>query len=199
MKRTYEELEEHCHDLEALLAEATVDVLDVVRYTTTIAPKTADLPPIMTMCTPAERRKFVSRYHEKYVNGVWTGKSRAGISDRPCMSLQTERCLQEQLTGERSQNPRKERPNTPRKGAQINVAVTHIALISVGRFPTERRNVASHICHVSSCIEPTHLIWESSGDNWRRERLCSKQGRGKVCTCGLFPPCNFALHPEFRK
>jgi hypothetical protein len=201
MKRTAEELEAEVFDLKCALAAAEAekkyDPLDVTRYVNEIAPKTADLPPIMTMCTPAERKQVVASLRGKSREGHWIG-GRAGTGKRPKVSAVTQRSKDEEKAGFRKpQNKKPTKSGKVREGsARVTIYVTHAVLIGAGAYPTERRNFASHICHDNDCIVRDHLQWETAGDNLRRDRLCRPR---RECRCGLQPPCNFMLHPNNTK
>lgn len=86
-------------------------------------------------------------------------------------------------------------PNLPYK-----IQASHLALLEAERplpeempcIPSGLQSkiswVASHLCHNSRCIDPTHLVWEPdwynrSRDNCLREVECPK------CSC-RFPVCS---------
>lgn len=160
------------------------------------APMTVDLPNIMTMCTPAERAVLVSRANEKLTAdhqwlGSWTGKPTRDKPKgaRPSLQMVTD------FGREQNRNGSKRRKRVHASGNSGTNATTfpvsHVLLIGDGRYPTEERNYASHICHQGTCLILDHIIWEGAGANLRRERLCRANDR---CLCGLQPPCNFELH-----
>lgn len=150
-------------------------------YVHSIAPVNADLPVVMTMATPAEREQLIAKAKSKIINGEWTGqaiKLRDG-KKIPVTAMITERQRIMIATNRRKQ------------GNAVNFRVVHLMLIADGKYPTEERNVCSHLCHKNDCVNASHLCWSSSNDNNRRERKCRKVGH---CNCGLYPPCMFDTH-----
>jgi hypothetical protein len=166
------------------------------RFVDQIAPVSSDLPAIMTMATPIERQVIIAEVKARIVDGLWTGtiikKRKDGSGGRPFFARATTRSKEEQRSGKRKQ---KLYPNKQGRLYMASPTVTftpsHCVLIDAGYYPTEERNVASHICHKSECLLAEHLEWSSSSDNNRRERKCRKTGE---CRCGLATKCIFGAH-----
>ena len=171
------------------------------QYVDEIAPRDSNLPVIMTMCTPAERKEAIRLVNQRIdEQGRWIhGRKK---ERRPAITMITQRSREEQEAGNRSNKKHKRQVWSATKRefvekaykltSSVTLMVTHVKLIEQGEYPTEARNVASHLCHERTCITHGHFVWSSQDDNWRRERLCNLQG--KTCKCGLTPPCNFTLH-----
>lgn len=161
-------------------------------YHDRIAPTTLNLPVIMTHCTPAERAKLFEKA-TRYISadGKWNGSDKKK-NGRGRMRFLSEYARQLTLEGKRA--PAKIKGTDRTRPLGITIYATNIILVGNGFYPTEERNVASHICNSHACLDVSHLRWESPNDNTRRERMCGKMGTGTECRCGLDPPCNFALH-----
>lgn len=144
-----------------------------------IAPVTKDLPNIIRYCTPSERQAIFLRARAKVQAGKWTGSKLNG--KRPILWVKTERSKEEHAQGLRS--------STPSRGFHngICIVASHAFLCMNGWYPTEQKNVASHLCHNRLCVDIEHLEWSSASDNQKRE-FCR---RNKQCTCGLARPCIF--------
>lgn len=171
-------------------------------YEDKIAPRDADLPAIMTMCSPEERKKLAVKVRAKILDGKWTGlftgrKDKQGEWMRPTITMATERSKEEQEAGLRKKTRNFKDPNGKTGQRKSSPRVTffayHVVLVDAGYYPTEKKNICSHICHWSRCVDLNHILWSSSDENSRRERLCR---RAKQCRCGLKPACDFALHPD---
>lgn len=170
------------------------------KYEDTIAPLHMDLPTVMTMFEPDERADAYRRM-QKYVgkNGLWTGtvgKTRKdGSGGRPRFSYVTRSSLKEQAEGKRSLRTTAKKTSSGRvidyvQHSRVSAVPSHLVLVNDRRYPTERRNHASHLCHNSLCVLPDHLEWSSANDNQRRE-MCHERGK---CVCGLVPKCIFTAH-----
>ena len=59
-----------------------------------------------------------------------------------------------------------------------------IVLLATGRTPVNEHDEASHVCGVSRCFNPAHLVWEPLGVNASRNEC---HHYGLVCT--HTPPC----------
>lgn len=155
-----------------------------------IAPEDADLPIIMRMCTPEERAELAVLVSQKIVDGAWTGNvTGRGGSKRPSLQYETALSRRHASEGKRKVTYVDKRTGKSYTGkANCTFIVTHVVLVAAGKFPTEKQNHASHLCHDNICVNVDHLVWEASSDNNRRERLCRKE---KKCICGLKPPCIF--------
>lgn len=170
------------------------------KYENAIAPMNLDLPAIMTMYEPDERAdayRFIVKYIGK--NGLWTGgrikKKKDGTGGRPHFSRQTRLSKHLQTEGKRKSGTygvQTTSGNVIRylRQSRVNAPPSHLVLVNDQHFPTERRNVASHLCHNSLCVDVAHLEWSSSNDNQRRE-MCHEEG---VCMCGLATKCLFGVH-----
>lgn len=174
-------------------AEVLVDQTDENDYSESIAPPETGLPQIMTMCTPSERAILFERAKTKIVNGVWTAK----YKKRPSLGMTTKKCKSDSMAGTRKMviGNANRKKNSGLRPLGVCIPASHIILVGNGFFPRIGRDDASHICHKATCIEIEHLVWESSDDNKRRERLCNKPNIQK-CNCGLNPPCNFEAHKK---
>lgn len=166
-----------------------------MEYADTIAPKTADLPQIMTMADAEERQTLVAKFNEMHRDGKWNGHINAS-NGRPSIGMATKRSREEQANGDRAgYKVVRYRPDGKTKcgfkSPTVRFMAYHVALVAAGLYPTEERNVASHICHKKDCCIVGHVVWSSHSENVRRERLCHKK---RACACGLEPKCNFALH-----
>lgn len=169
-------------------------------YKNSIAPKDADLPVIMTMCNPAERRQLMKKVRARIgPDGSWrggyTGKPNAR---RPAVQIVTERALEEQQNGTRLQKKRKNKNSEVWVKPRTQPYVTHVVLIDAGFYPDERSgaNVASHLCHNNQCIIASHLEWSTATDNAKRERMCRPY---RICKCELPRKCDFTLHDAEEK
>lgn len=131
------------------------------------------------MCEPDERLVVEERVFKKIVAGKWIGAR--NMKNRPQIRFASRRTAEQVQAGLRAK---------PRKGQAGNVSILayHAVLLKMGKYPTLKRNVCSHLCHNSLCVDPAHLVWSDSNDNDRREKLCRKDG---ICRCGLVPPCTF--------
>jgi len=198
--------EARCRALEAVLEQR--DEMEV-EYRNEIAPMHCDLPTIMTMATPDERAVLMDRARELSVGNKWNGTfSGPQTQNYPSgknarLLLVTDRARQQTIDG--NKKPRAyivgnqtTKHKKPRKNASrslnahsVTFMALHVLLIADGRYPTEARNQASHLCHKGDCLDIQHVIWESANDNQRRDRLCRKT---RKCICCLQPPCNFSLH-----
>lgn len=161
-----------------------------VEFADRIAPANSDLPIIMKMCTPEEREALWKLAQSKIVDEKWRG-NRTGHknSKRPSLQMATALSEQHALEGKRKVNFVDKRDGkTYKQKALCTFLATHAVLVGGGRFPTEKKNHASHLCHEMDCVKFDHLVWENSADNNRRERLCRKD---RVCVCGLRPSCLF--------
>lgn len=167
-----------------------------------IAPKSSNLPVIMTMCTPKERLEAIKLMNARIDSqGNWIDERKK--KRRPALTMITQRSRDEQDAGERSSKKHKRQvwmastqqyvEKEYKLTAAVTLMVTHLKLVEAGSYPTELCNVASHLCHNKMCIDVSHLVWSSQDDNWKRERLCRKQGQ---CNCDLQPPCNFEAHKK---
>lgn len=119
------------------------------------------LPAIITRFDDEERRKLYTRVLKHVVNGKFTGRK---VNGRPAVRLPT-----------RSKTTRDTR---------VTIYASHVMLVMHGKLPREDEQ-ASHLCHNRACIDVTHLVWESPGNNARRKH-CVQHGK---CVCKLQPPC----------
>ena len=74
-------------------------------------------------------------------------------------------------------------------GAQFKVVASHVVLVHNGHCPILPGLQASHYCHNAACMQ--HVIWEPRHYNEIKRKRCSK---ARLCSCGLMPACDFALH-----
>jgi len=160
-------------------------------YKNSIAPIEANLPTIMTMATPTERKELIAEARRKFIShDEWTGPITA--QGRPIFSRPTQRALEQQLEGKRSAKKvlnKKFNIEYSHK-ARVGFLAYHLVLIEDNRYPTETKNCASHLCHTPTCVKADHLEWSSADDNNRR-RKCAEAGR---CVCRLDQPCIFGVH-----
>lgn len=165
-------------------------------FKNSIAPKSMNLPNIMTMATPRERQKIIKSVMEKIKEGKWCGAwiKGHGKQKRPGYAMWTERANEEVAAGTRKSKYTKSAKK--KHTGYVSFLPYHCVLLHHGFYPTEQKSVCSHICHDPSCVRIDHIMWSSHDDNYRRERLCNKEKR---CVCGLDPPCDFTLHPEAHK
>lgn len=168
-------------------------------YENQIAPNDSDLPTILRMAEPAERQQVIKKVKSLIIDGEWVGvkthRRKDGGGGRPFVCIATRRSKQHQSQGIRknklSLDKRTGRYVLP--SPTVTFVVAHALLVDAGFYPTETRNIASHLCHKSDCVNTDHLIWESSSDNNRRERKCRRIGS---CSCGLHPPCLINVHTK---
>ena len=161
-------------------------------YKEAIAPLTLDLPNIMTMATPDERKILVKRFEERLESGkfMWTGAKTKNkpLGARQSLQMTTQKARDMVASGHRGARYHA----SGNKGANVvTFSTLHVAMLAADKYPTEESNYTSHLCHWSLCLDHTHVIWESATRNLRRERLCR---RNKICICALEPPCDFTLH-----
>lgn len=147
-------------------------------YAYSIAPVTKDLPVLITMCTPAERQLIFERVRNKIKDGKWQSAENVK-SARGYISFVSQRVIEQTERGER----RKQRDG--KRG--ILILAYHAVLCMNGYYPTERKNVASHLCHNPRCVNIEHLEWSTAYDNRKRE-MCR---RDKRCSCKLPKECIF--------
>lgn len=158
-----------------------------------IAPSDSDLPIIMRLCDPEERQQVIELVKSKIIDGKWTGNvtGRKG-SKRPTVPFVTKQGYVEQAEGKRKAMCLDKRQNKAYKTRPVSTFIAaHAVLLADGRYPTEQKNTASHLCHNNLCVEASHLVWESHDHNQRRERKCHKTG---VCSCNLTPGCMLDVH-----
>lgn len=177
-----EELQKRHAELKKELALIESQMYDC--YKDRIAPRYSNLPLIMTMCTPTEREQLARRCKDKIVDGKWTG---CMIKGRPVVGMQTQRGREEQDAGTR----KKRRIKGVETYGGLNFFAYHVLLVDAGDYPTPERNYCSHVCHTKGCLNVLHIVWSSSSDNQRRERMCQPI---KECRCGLVPGCIFNAH-----
>lgn len=186
-EKEYKELKRKVDQVYVPLINAAMHLLEddpddfCEKYKDRIAPDHLDLPSIMTACEPDEREVLIKRCRARVEDGMWKGttqrhrKGRHG--GRAQFGMQT-----------RYFKNRKQQGRATTTTSMFPPA--HAFLVDSGRYPTERKNVASHLCHTPLCMNPDHLEWSSAGDNLRRE-MCRREGR---CICRLDPPCIFGVH-----
>lgn len=165
-------------------------------YINEIAPLTRDLPVIMTMCTPKERQKVILAVQKRIgKNGEWTGFKCKGYGKqwRATYDMHTQRSNEQARANKRAIKRRHTLGKRANPRGMVRFIATHALLLASGSYPTEERNVASHLCHLPSCVMTDHLIWENAGHNARRERLCVKYGE---CICRLTPKCLLNIHAK---
>eukprot|EP01119_Soliformovum_irregulare_P012107 TRINITY_DN3125_c0_g1_i1.p1 TRINITY_DN3125_c0_g1~~TRINITY_DN3125_c0_g1_i1.p1 ORF type:complete len:336 (+),score=39.90 TRINITY_DN3125_c0_g1_i1:70-1077(+) len=73
----------------------------------------------------------------------------------------------------------------------LETGMTKEAYAEANGIPTSKVDV-SHLCHLSCCCNPAHIIFEPSANNQRR-RECNSQG---LCDCGFLPKCIINCHPR---
>lgn len=69
---------------------------------------------------------------------------------------------------------------------RTTILCSHIALCHAGKFPENKKDEASHLCHNPRCILLSHLNWEPKSVNAAREK-CRQDG--KCCQHEGFPNC----------
>lgn len=73
---------------------------------------------------------------------------------------------------------------------QITWTSSHIVKLWNDEKPKVPGLEISHLCHVPSCCDNEHLVWEFHGRNMKRNGCF----RGNVCVCGLTPNCVLNQH-----
>lgn len=186
--------------LKSAMNNVPEDSDDVEDYSTKLAPEESDLPAILRMADPSERTEIIRRVKEKIKNGVWTGsrlkKRKDGTGGRPTVMVATKKAKQQRDDGKRKTKKRLNNNNDGilyKSCPTVSFQASHCILLDGGYYPTEKRNVASHLCHKNDCVLIEHLVWSNSDDNNRRERKCRMTGQ---CNCGLNPRCIFGAHKE---
>lgn len=157
------------------------------------APRDSDLPIIMTLCEPDERDAIIKVVKDQIVDGEWTGPltGRKG-SKRPTVRFVPRAGYEDQRQGRRKSTYLDKRNGKEYSTKPVSTFIAaHAILIDAGKYPSEQKNTASHLCHESLCLESSHLVWESHDANQKRERKCHQKGE---CHCGQQPSCLFDVH-----
>ena len=144
------------------------------------------LPHFFSLCSEKEKKMILQKCNNRIEDGQWIGNMTT--RSRPMITIETAQTKELSLKRRREEKSR----NVTDDRIKASIMVAHVTMWDVGKLPTGRKRVASHICHDGVCIDPTHIEWESHDDNNLRE-VCNKS---KMCQCELNPPCNFLLHPE---
>lgn len=133
-------------------------------YAYSKAPAHKGFPNIVTLCSPAQRRKLYRSVLRKIIDGKWNG---AWLTPRKRRGVV--------------------RIRLHKHSKQLVILAYHVVLVANGYFPHDQRRYCSHLCHNPRCMRVEHLCWSDSNDNMLRE-LCRTQGR---CVCGLPRACSF--------
>lgn len=103
-------------------------------YSKKIAPLDRDLPVIMTMCTPDERKRVIASIKQRIApDGSWTGYKLKGYGKqwRPVYDTHTERSDSQVATGEREKKKRKTAEKRSKDRGMVRFTAAHAVLLDV--------------------------------------------------------------------